>query len=178
MDQEWAFWVTLIAAVISALFAVSTFVRDILKDKIKIEISNVYVTMDEVDKQVRYNFSINNLSEKPIVITDVKLYKHDKELADNGHKPSHDKFLVGPADIFTGRQRYSELPRIGMDSLNFDSDLVLSPHDSAQLSYYLDEFPNRLDIYTSIPKQSRYPIKVDFEKELDKEIEKLVKTNQ
>lgn len=171
-------WITLIAAVASAGFSGWAIFRDILKDRIKIEISNVDVIMDKVDKQVKYSFYVNNLSEHPIVITDVKLFKNDKELLDNGHDPSPNKVPLGPPDIFTGQQRYSEFPRIGMDSSNFDSDLVLFPHDSVHLSYYLDESPNRLEIYTSKPKQSKHSINVDFEKELDKEIRKLVKSKQ
>ena len=184
MEQEWALWVTLIAAVVSAFFAVLTFVKDISKDKIKIEVSNVYVTMDEVDKQVRYNFSINNLSERPIVITNVKLYRGNEELVDNGHKPSPYKspsvpsgLIMGSGGNFIGQQHYLETPRFHMISSNFDNVLVIYPHNSKHFSYYLYECPNRIDVFTSKPKQTKYPISVDFEKELNKEIEEFAKTN-
>lgn len=118
-----------VIALLALLVALSSFIYTWSFNKFKLSISDIDIT--KFDGENFFAFSINNHSPRAVDITHVELISASgKVIFDNGFEP------LGPMiDPY-----YISDP--------FKSNIVIFPNNSSTLSYYLDEYPKCIKIYS------------------------------
>ncbi|MBF0758193.1 hypothetical protein E4T91_05470 [Ligilactobacillus murinus] len=118
-----------IIALLALLVALASFIYTWSFNRFKISISDIDIT--KFDGENFFAFSINNHSPRAVNITHVELISASgKIIFDNGFEPfSH---MTNPYYI----------------SDPFESNIVIFPNNSNIFSYYLNEYPKCIKIYS------------------------------
>jgi hypothetical protein len=130
----------------------------------RIQLVQAFQSTDE--EQVRIDFSIMNLSTRPIEILNVSLSRHGVPIHDNGFNPNsyrEAQFKAEQEQRKLDRKKQMRLfgsiassngapssmpPRFDPygESNNFDGPLTLVPNESEDLSYFVDQIPTDIVI--------------------------------
>lgn len=153
------FW-NLVIATVALIVSIIALAHSIYYNLVKIKISNCI--KDRVDERYDwlYSFEISNLSNITVVITKIEIYNRDnKLLIDNNFDPYelHDAIEQQRIEEYhRTKNDFYFLPPPTKNYLNpvywesspFEEETEVSPNSRESFSYYLDEQPYKIKIYT------------------------------
>lgn len=130
-------------------------------NRYKIAITNI--NTEKIDLNIKVSFVIVNFSSREIKIEDVKLFKNDKMIKDNGFDPvdfeeferkykrdEWNKEYQAEYGFSIGMNPYNmpNMPRYGQQSSPFNDPFYLKGNDSFSLSFFVDDIPDKIELET------------------------------
>ncbi len=118
----------------------------LVKRKMEVEIGmkDARIIEDPMDDEKLYRFTVENASDRAIVVIAVQLYSGGREIFDNGHHPSF-KAPGSEGDVVhIDSKRVRDIS--DLLSKSFLGTTVMQPHEEMTYSYYMEESPDEIKI--------------------------------